>query len=55
MIQAPNEASAYTEGKLAHRTVVHWPVHVVALRRRLGGGQQVFADRFGLSVGTGRD
>lgn len=54
MIQSANEALAYAKGE-SKGFVVHTPVDVKALRKRLNLNQLEFAARFGLSVGTLRD
>ncbi len=55
MIQSAKEALAYAQGETSKGFVVHKPVDVRALRKRLGLNQPEFAARFGLSVGTLRD
>ena len=54
MIQSANEALAYAQGE-AKGCVVHTPVDVKALRKKLGLNQPEFAARYGLAVGTVRD
>ena len=54
MIQSAKEALAYAEGD-TRGFVVHKPVDVKALRKRLGLNQPEFAARYGLAVGTVRD
>ena len=55
MLQSTNEALAFAQGDGSKGFVVHKPVDVKALRKRLGLNQPEFADRYGLSVGTVRD
>ena len=55
MIQSANEALAYAQGEASKEFVVHTPVDVKALRKKLGLNQPEFAARYGLAVGTVRD
>ena len=55
MIQSANEALAYAQGEASKGYVVHKPVDVKALRKKVGLNQPDFAARYGLSVGTLRD
>lgn len=56
MIQAMEEAIAIAEGRADPATyVVHHPVDIKALRKRLSLKQAEFASRFGLTLGAVRD